>query len=186
MFKLIFAPLYFFLPGILSNTAATLTWKYTFLSRFRQRVDFGLELRGQALFGKTKTWRGLIVGTLTGIIIISIQTLLYNNLEIFKNFSLINYSKENVLLIGASMGLGAMIGDLGKSFIKRRMNIDSSKPWFPYDQIDQSFGIILFILPFGLIDIKYIISFFIVYNLFRIVEYYLFDNTVGKLKKRSY
>ncbi|MBI3028400.1 MAG: CDP-archaeol synthase [Candidatus Rokubacteria bacterium] len=34
------------------------------------------------------------------------------------------------------MGGGALAGDLGKSFFKRRLDIASGKPLFPFDQLD--------------------------------------------------
>lgn len=182
---LILNSLYLFLPGILSNTLATVTYKYTFLKRFNWPVDFGIKLNGNYLFGKTKTWKGIILGTLTGIFVIYLQRIA-SNFTIFNEISLIDYNNENVILIGSMMGLGAMIGDLIKSFFKRRLNIQSGKPWFPFDQIDQSVGVILFTIPFVLIEIKYYLAFFIIYNLIRFIEYFLFDNTKGKLKKRSY
>jgi len=44
--------------------------------------------------------------------------------------------------LGALMGGGALIGDGFESFIKRRLNKPSGKPWFPCDQIDWIIGAI--------------------------------------------
>jgi CDP-2,3-bis-(O-geranylgeranyl)-sn-glycerol synthase len=41
----------------------------------------------------------------------------------------------SVLWLGFLMGLGEGFGDVIKSFIKRRLNIGSGKPFIPFDQM---------------------------------------------------
>ena len=43
---------------------------------------------------------------------------------------------EQWLAIGVACGLGAMVGDSAKSFIKRRLAIEPGHSWFPADQLD--------------------------------------------------
>ena len=86
--------------------------------------------------------RGLFVGILAGIITAGIQALLFFKTDFFKANTLIDYKKVNFILLGALMGGGALIGDLVKSFVKRRLNVPPGKPWFPWDQLDWIVGAI--------------------------------------------
>ncbi|HSE02614.1 MAG TPA: CDP-archaeol synthase [Methylomirabilota bacterium] len=42
--------------------------------------------------------------------------------------------------LGLRFGVGAMAGDVAKSFVKRRVGITSGDPWMPWDQIDFVLG----------------------------------------------
>ena len=44
------------------------------------------------------------------------------------------YNFPDVLLFGVLLGFGEGLGDAIKSFFKRRLNIASSMPFFPFDQ----------------------------------------------------
>ncbi len=81
-----------------------------------------------------------MVGVITGILVAGIQALLFFKSDFFKNNTLINYAQVNFVLVGVLMGLGALLGDLIESFIKRRLNKPSGRPWFPWDQIDWIMG----------------------------------------------
>ncbi len=41
------------------------------------------------------------------------------------------------------IGLGAVLGDIFESFIKRRLGIERGKDWYPYDNIDYITGAIV-------------------------------------------
>ena len=45
---------------------------------------------------------------------------------------------------GALLGLGALLGDLVKSFFKRRLSIDPGRPMWIADQVDWILGALLF------------------------------------------
>jgi CDP-2,3-bis-(O-geranylgeranyl)-sn-glycerol synthase len=42
--------------------------------------------------------------------------------------------------LGLRFGVGAMAGDVVKSFVKRRVGIAPGRPWIPWDQIDFALG----------------------------------------------
>ncbi len=44
------------------------------------------------------------------------------------------------LTLGLRFGVGAMAGDIAKSFVKRRAGIAAGRPWIPWDQIDFVLG----------------------------------------------
>ena len=92
-------------------------------------IDFGTKfLDNNELFGKGKTWKGTIFGTIAGTIIalalataFPVQT---------KSFFL------DYLLLGFLLSLGAVLGDIAGSFLKRRFSIARGKPVLLLDQLD--------------------------------------------------
>ncbi|MFA5070665.1 MAG: CDP-archaeol synthase [Patescibacteria group bacterium] len=118
-------------------------------------IDGGRTVAGQPIFGPNKTLRGLVVAVLGGTLIFVIQRYAYINSDFFRSLSLIDY-EETPLLLGALEGFGAMVGDLVKSFFKRRRNLPPGKSWFPFDQIDFTlggmiFGFIIYIPPLAIL-----------------------------------
>ena len=145
--KLIFACFWYLLPAALGNHNASCGNRLPipgvlkkFLNKLAVPIDFGKTLNGREIFGKNKTWRGLVVGVVTGVLVAGIQAFLFFKIDFFKNNTLIDYGQVNFVLLGALMGLGALSGDLIESFIKRRLNKPSGKPWFPWDQVDWIIG----------------------------------------------
>ena len=137
---LMFRIIYFILPVYFANMLPVIVKNLDLLN---VPVDFSYKIHGSYIFGKTKTYRGILFGTLAGIFIVLIQKLLYN-FQFFSNISLIDYSNISVIILGFFMGFGAMFGDLCESFIKRRLNYPSGKSFFPYDQIDFILGAMFF------------------------------------------
>jgi len=135
--------IYFMLPAYFANMAPVIFGKINFLNF---PIDFGKKLLGQSLLGKTKTYRGFFFGAISSLAIIYLQTKFYD-FPYFKSLSLINYKKENLLILSLLFGLGALTGDLIKSFIKRRLNKKPSQPWIVFDQIDFVIGSLVFISP---------------------------------------
>ena len=83
-----------------------------------------------------------MVGIVVGILTAGIQAFLFFRSDFFRANTLVDYGKVDFILLGALMGGGALIGDLVKSFIKRRLNQPPGKPWFPWDQLDWIAGVI--------------------------------------------
>lgn len=105
-------------------------------------IDGGRMWRdGNRLFGDGKTYRGFIGGVLIGSIIGVIQFFFENPLE----------GNTSPIFRAFFLSLGALLGDLIGSFIKRRMNIDRGKPALGMDQLGFVFiGILLVVLAFPL------------------------------------
>jgi len=151
MMKFIFACLWYLLPAALGNHNASLGSRLWLpeifkkgLAKLAVPVDLGRTWRGKELFGGNKTWRGLLVGAVTGIAASGIQAFLFLNTDFFKANTFVDYAKVNFAAIGFLMGAGALAGDLIKSFIKRRLDKQPGRPWFPWDQLDWIAGAILF------------------------------------------
>jgi len=137
---LILECLWFLVPAGLANMAPVLVKRrFGFLAI---PIDFNRTLKGKPIFGKNKTWRGLILGILAGVGGFAVQKWLYQFL-FFKRISLIDYNHFG-LMLGFLLGLGAIVGDLMESFFKRRINISPGQTWFPFDQIDWILGSLAF------------------------------------------
>ena len=103
-------------------------------------VDLGASFRGRRVFGAHKTFRGLVAGTVAGAATFAAQGALAKHLPLLSELSLIRLEGAGVLAGGALLGLGALLGDLVKSFFKRQAGIDPGRPWVPWDQIDWILG----------------------------------------------
>ncbi len=136
--------LYLLIPGAFANMAPVLFKKFNFLN---YPVDFGLKFGKNRLFGTNKTFRGFFFGILGSIIFVFIQRILFNY-ELFRNISLIDYSKINLILFGFLIGFSVLFGDLIGSFIKRRLNVGPGKSLFIVDQVNGGVGFALFVIPF--------------------------------------
>ena len=119
--------LYFFLPAYVANMAPIFVQKIPFLNRPIY----------EKLLGLHKTWRGLLFAILFGGVIFLIQKVFYT--IGFIQFSIIDYS-DFPFWFGFLIGFGAMVGDLVKSYYKRKEGIAPGRPWIPYDQIDFAVG----------------------------------------------
>lgn len=129
---LILKALYFFLPAYFANMAPVIFKKVPFLAK---PVN-------AKLFGVNKTWRGLVLATLTGTLIFLLQKQLYQLGGFWENIALIDYTGFSILL-GALLAFGAILGDLVESYFKRKRGTAPGKQWFPWDQLDFVIGAFL-------------------------------------------
>jgi CDP-2,3-bis-(O-geranylgeranyl)-sn-glycerol synthase len=143
---------YFMLPAYFANMAPVMV-KKTF-NKLAFPIDFNRKINNKPVFGKNKTFRGLIFGVLFAIITAFIQFLFYRN-NIFTDISIADYS--GWLLLGFLMGAGAVLGDLAESFVKRRMNYKPGKSFIPWDQTDFVIGALIFVYPIIMLSLNKII-----------------------------
>lgn len=127
------------LPAYVANMAPVFAARFGFVRPLAQPVDFGIRIGGEPLFGSHKTWRGFVVGSIAAVVTIWFQSLLFP-IDFFNTISLLSYTSINIALYGLLLGFGALMGDLVKSFFKRRMKIPSGVDWHPFDEIDFVIG----------------------------------------------
>ena len=139
---------YLMLPAYFANMAPVIVKK---INLFVYPIDFNKKINNEHVLGKNKTFRGLVFGIILAIVIAYLQFLLYNA-ESFKAISFFDY--QNWLLFGFLMGLGALAGDLAKSFFKRRLGIKPGARFIPFDQTDFVFGSLVFIMPIFALTLK--------------------------------
>lgn len=110
-------------------------------------IDFGKKLGGKPIFGKNKTWRGLMCGIIVAILTVYLQQLLLKTLD--KNITINStaFTDFSPVVLGTLLGAGALLGDAVESFFKRRAGVAPGKSWFPFDQIDYILGAALFTYP---------------------------------------
>jgi len=132
LFSLVSA-LWIMLPAYLPNSAAAV------LGGGRP-VDGGRTFRdGKRIFGDGKTWRGLSLGILAGILIGSVQI---GVREYFGLLTLPELTYPVVVILAA----GALLGDLVKSFFKRRLGKERGAEWLVVDQYDFVIGAFVLLL----------------------------------------
>ena len=89
-------------------------------------------LDGQPIFGSHKTFRGFFAGLIIGTLVGVGESFVFNN-----------YNP----LLGFALSLGALIGDLGGAFAKRRLGLAPGAFLPIVDQIDFVLCALLFSLP---------------------------------------
>jgi CDP-2,3-bis-(O-geranylgeranyl)-sn-glycerol synthase len=84
-----------------------------------------------------------------GGLIGGLQILVTSEVSWFDDYFMsVDYSSLVIVLMGMSMGFGAVAGDAIKSFFKRQVGIAPGKSWVPFDQIDFVVGGLIASLPF--------------------------------------
>lgn len=148
MLNIIGQALYFFLPAYVGNAAPVLLDRLGLFCFLAKPIDGGRIFHGDPLFGKTKTWRGLAGGAIAGAIVAGFQMGFYFWFPHIASWHLIPYTGVHILFLGFLMGLGEGLGDLFKSFCKRRLHVPSSAPFFPFDQMSFLGALLLVLLIF--------------------------------------
>ena len=127
------AALWIMIPAYVPNSAAALFGGGT-------PIDFGRRSGdGRRIFGDGKTYRGFFGGVLCGI--------LAGLVEIWAwfTFSLTALPYQTFISI-TLLATGALLGDLVKSYLKRRLGKERGESWFLADQYDLVVGSFLLIL----------------------------------------
>lgn len=148
MTKEILIAFYFTLPAYIGNTFPILIGQVL-------KLPGGRPINTK-IFGAHKTWRGFYTAYL-GALFTLITQFYFQSIPFFAEISLLDYQQINLFFYAFLFGVGAMTGDLIKSFFKRRIGIKSGDPWFPFDQLDLIIGALLFLAPFYLLPGKYIL-----------------------------
>lgn len=152
----IFFAFWFFLPAGLANMVPVFAAKL--FPNWNFPLDFNLTFRGRRILGPNKTWRGLIVGIAVSVITVYLQ----------QEINFFDYSALNPLILGLLLGLGALLGDVVKSFFKRQLDIASGDSLLFFDQLDYIFGGILlsyWYFPLNLETYLYIIGIYFLFHL---------------------
>lgn len=151
-FQFIISCLYFFLPAYLTNMTPPLAKRLGIFNFLDKPVDFNKKFKKEPILGSHKTWRGVVLGIMVGILFVYLQTWFYQ-LSFVQKISFLNYRKINVLFFGFLLSGGAVLGDLLSAFFKRRLRLKPGAKFLPFDQINYVLGAALFLTPFLKIDI---------------------------------
>ena len=114
-------------PAYIPNPAAALLGGGT-------PIDFGKCAKdGRRIFGDGKTWRGLIGGIIVGIVFGLFQMFLYYTFNL-------TFLPEHSLWTIIPLSIGALLGDLIKSYFKRRLGKERGSKWPIADMYDMVVG----------------------------------------------
>jgi len=113
------------LPAYVPNNAAVL------LGGGRP-IDGGRNLGGRRILGDGKTWRGTIVGTGVGVGLALLLSEVATSVGDAANVALPTFP----LPVAFALAFGAMVGDIGASFLKRRTGRDRGAAFPGLDQLD--------------------------------------------------
>ena len=165
--------LYFILPAYFSNGAGLVFGG-------GMPVDFGKsDKNGVRWIGDGVTWKGLIGGTLIGIITGIIQgwvaPYILSNFGQFITTPIITNVSEGIR-IGFLLGFGALLGDALGSFLKRRIGIGRGQPAPILDQLD--FLIVALILVSFVVKLDWL---FIILAIVLTLIIHLLANTIAYL-----
>lgn len=136
--------LWFFLPAGMANMAPIIAAHLPVLRTLDFPLDGYATVRKRRVFGSHKTVRGLLSGTIMGLLTVFCQVWLYAAIPVIPSFVVVDYSTLNPWFLGLLMSLGALMGDAIRSFFKRQLDIAPGQSWFPFDQVDYVLGGIVF------------------------------------------
>lgn len=135
-----------FLPLLFAAALGGVVIRLDWLRWARRPIDLGASWRGVRLFGDNKTWRGLLVAVVAAGAATTLQGHVVG--DAVGDLAVVDWQRVPALLFGACMGLGAILGELPNSFVKRRVGIAPGRttkgPWavvfYVWDQVDLLFG----------------------------------------------
>ena len=133
---------YLFAPLLVATLLSAIVLKLDLLRFLKRPLDGGRSWRGRRLFGDNKTWRGVVVAVLGCIAGVAVQRYVIG--AQVGAVAVVRYEGLDVLLFGAAMGGGAMLGELPNSFAKRQLGIAPGKTttgaraiaFYVWDQVD--------------------------------------------------
>lgn len=131
--------IYLFLPAFVANGAPVVAKKLPIVSQWTRPIS-------TPLFGANKTYRGFAIGVGAAVVCALVQYSL-RDLWFFKELNELHNSLEQSVLVGSLLGFGALLGDLAKSFVKRRVGIAPGQAWPILDGIDYVIGAVICIWP---------------------------------------
>jgi CDP-2,3-bis-(O-geranylgeranyl)-sn-glycerol synthase len=117
-------------------------------ARGKRPIDFGKRLAdGHRIFGNGKTIEGFVLGMAAGIFYAGVLSWLAPTLNAYAAIWGVTLPRMS-LFIGFMIALGALIGDLAGSFIKRRLGLARGTSVLFLDQLNFVVGALLFAYAF--------------------------------------
>jgi len=133
---------------MLASTVATALWAMgpayvpnnaAVLAGGGRPIDGGRDWRGRRLLGDGKTWRGSAAGTLAGVVVAVVLNTAAQSVSGVLGVSLPTFP----LPVAFALAAGAMAGDVGASFLKRRTGRERGASFPGLDQLDFVVGALI-------------------------------------------
>ncbi|WP_254279403.1 CDP-2,3-bis-(O-geranylgeranyl)-sn-glycerol synthase [Haloarcula marina] len=125
VFGVLVTAIWVMLPAYVPNNAAV-------LAGGGRPIDGGRTVGGRRVLGDGKTWRGTLAGTLAGTAVAVGLSAVAGVASGIVGRPL----PEFPLLAGVGLAFGAMLGDIGASFLKRRSGRERGAAFPGLDQLD--------------------------------------------------
>jgi CDP-2,3-bis-(O-geranylgeranyl)-sn-glycerol synthase len=132
LFGVVATALWAMLPAYVPNNAAVLFGG-------GPPIDGGRTMGGRRLLGDGKTWQGTAAGWATGAGLAAVLNVVHADVSAALGVSLPTFPLAALL----ALPLGAMLGDIGASFLKRRTGRERGAPFPGVDQLDFVVGALL-------------------------------------------
>lgn len=138
--------LYLFAPLLVSAALAGMALRFDWLPDLNRPIDGRMTLGGRRLFGDGKTWRGIVLAVGGSCLAVAVQRALQG--EVARALQIVDYTTVSPIGLGTSLGLGAILGELPNSFVKRRLGIPRGETahgalgvvFYVWDQVDTLIG----------------------------------------------
>ncbi|MFW9984187.1 MAG: CDP-2,3-bis-(O-geranylgeranyl)-sn-glycerol synthase [Candidatus Odinarchaeota archaeon] len=176
---LILLGFWYILPAYVANGFAVFAKFFA----FPHLIDGGRVLKDERfIFGPGKSWEGFFIGFISGVCVGFLQVFTAPFLEaLIVQYLILPPEFVPIVLLSIPLvimvALGALIGDLIGSFIKRRMNISRGRPAPLLDQLDFLIMAIIFgwlIIPLPLIFVVFLLIVTpIIHLLANVIGYFL-------------
>jgi CDP-2,3-bis-(O-geranylgeranyl)-sn-glycerol synthase len=135
LLSILLSAFWIMVPAYVPNPVAALCGGGTPIDFNRNYSD------GRRILGDGKTYRGLVCGVLAGIAVGALQIWLAGTY----NWSFLpQHTAVSIILLS----FGALLGDMGKSFFKRRLGKKRGDAWPVADQYDLVVGAFVLMLVF--------------------------------------
>lgn len=146
---ILLSALWLLLPAMVANMMPIWAKYIHWLDYFDTPIDRGKLVRGKPLFGRNKTYRGLLSGLVIAVVVGLAQGLLAHSFTWFRalEFNANPMNLSSYVLLAVLLGLGALLGDIFESMIKRQLNVAPGAQFFPFDQLDYVFGALILAWP---------------------------------------
>ncbi|WP_415379136.1 CDP-2,3-bis-(O-geranylgeranyl)-sn-glycerol synthase [Halosimplex sp. TS25] len=125
LFSAIATALWAMLPAYVPNNAAV-------LAGGGRPIDGGRTWGGRRVLGDGKTWRGTAAGTVAGVALALLLNAGSDTIADLLGVAPVEFPLPAAL----GLALGAMCGDIGASFLKRRTGRERGAPFPGLDQLD--------------------------------------------------
>ncbi|MFC7074724.1 CDP-2,3-bis-(O-geranylgeranyl)-sn-glycerol synthase [Halovenus rubra] len=125
LFAVVVTAFWAMLPAYIPNNAAV-------LAGGGRPIDGGRTMGGSRLLGDGKTWRGTLVGWVAGALVAVALNAVQPTVTDLLDVELLTFP----VAIALALPLGAMLGDIGASFVKRRSGRKRGAPFPGLDQLD--------------------------------------------------
>jgi hypothetical protein len=139
---------YLLLPLLGGALAGGLCIRFGWLATLARPLDGGRLLRGKPLFGRHKTFRGVVAAALGTALFCGLQVDVMHAIPALRALELADYARFNGWWLGLGWGLAASLSELPNSLLKRQLGIAPGEPgsgmalvvFYVLDQVDCLLG----------------------------------------------